>query len=164
MSHKIKRTREETRLWNRVAHRKVHPQLTQRDVYNDYIKQHDEITYEEYKKIIMQFNKYFMNFVIYTGLVVLLPYFLGTFSVIRKESKGYKIDFGHFTKTGEKRMHKNKHSEKYYARFYWNKSSKRYHNKWFKDLFLFKSNRLIRQDLTFAINNHNTIYKYQFYE
>lgn len=164
MPDKIKKTREEIIIQNRVDHKKVHPQLTQKDVYEDFAKENKELTYEEYKKIIIQFNLYFMNYIIYTGYTILLPFFLGTFSVIRKPSKGYKIDFHHFKKTGEYKKHYNKHSERYYARFYWNKSSKRYHNKWFKHLFLFKVNRLIRADLAKAIKNHNTIYKYQLYE
>lgn len=166
MLDKTKKTRSEIVEWNRIAHKKVHPQLTQKDVYENYIKENpkEEITYEEYKKVITQFNWYFMNYVIYTGFTILLPFFLGTFSVIRKASRGYKIDFHHFKTTGERKKHYNKHSERYYARFYWNKSSKRYHNRWFKHLFLFKSNRLIRADLAKAIKNHNTIYKYQYYE
>ena len=101
-----------------------------------------------------------MHYLINTGNRVLLPFFLGTLQVIRKETKGSKIDFDYFKKTGEKRVHKNKHSEKYYAKIFWNRSSKRYHNKWYRQLFLFRPNRLIRADLAKAIKTNNTIYKY----
>lgn len=161
MQDKTKKTREEIMIQNRKDHKKVHPQLTQKDVYNDLDY---DITYEEYKIIITQFNHYLMNYLIHTGNTVALPFFLGTFFVVRGKTKGAKIDFDYYRKTGIKKIHKNKHSEGDYAKLVWNKSSKRYHNKWFKYLFTFKSNRNIRADIANAIKNHNTIYKYQSFE
>ena len=76
MQDKTKKTREEIRIQNRKDHKKVHPQLTQKDVYNDLDY---DISYEEYKVIITQFNHYFMNYLIHTGDTIALPYFLGTF-------------------------------------------------------------------------------------
>lgn len=156
-----KKTREEIIEWNRVAHKKVHPRLTQKDVYEDLMIKIDfDLGFKEYDLLMSKLNEYLMHYLINTGNRVLLPFFLGTLQVIRKETKGSKIDFDYFKKTGEKRVHKNKHSEKYYAKIFWNRSSKRYHNKWYRQLFLFRPNRLIRADLAKAIKTNNTIYKY----
>lgn len=143
---------------NRKDHKKVHPQLTQKDVYDDL---DTDMTYAEYKEMISTFNHYFMKYLIHTGNIVKLPFFLGNMGIMRKLCRGSRIDFDYYRKTGIKKMHKNKHSEGYYGELYWDKNSKRYHNRWLKHLFLFKSNRNIRADIASGIKNHNTIYKYK---
>lgn len=136
------------------------PSLTDYDIYNS-LDDKKGLTYKEYCKIMFAFNLYTMMYLIYTGNILYLPYFLGTIQVIRRKPKKKRIDYGYLRKTGIKRYHTNAHSEGYSARMLWKKLRTRYRNPLLKHVITFRLNRAIKKEIIYAVKHKNTIYKYQ---
>tara|TARA_R110000851_G_scaffold236923_3_gene389600 strand:+ start:2333 stop:2779 length:447 start_codon:yes stop_codon:yes gene_type:complete len=129
------------------------------DAFLNYENPH-KLTKKEFKEICETFNHCLMEAVINTGYIYKLPRKLGTVSIIKEKARkqGY-IDFAHFNKTGEVIRHKNRHSDGYFAKFFWAKSSPYclVANKMF---YKFKPLRFYKRKLARSIIDNNTITKY----
>ena len=133
------------------------------DAFVNYDNKHN-ITWKEFILICKTFNHIIMKAVIETGKQYKLPKALGTIAIIKKRSSRLSyIDFNHFNKTGEVVRHKNKHSEGYYAKFYWDKSAPhcRVSNKM---RIKYVPVRFYKRTLARAIIDNNTISKYFGYD
>jgi hypothetical protein len=93
------------------------------DIYEHYKKTTDNpVDKKTFKRVLMALNTEFMRMIIYEGKEVRMPY-LNMLSVRKTKNKTvHTFDYGHYNKTGEKRLHDNEHSDGYSARFHWTKS------------------------------------------
>jgi len=85
------------------------------DYYRTYPKK-EKVDSKLYRQIVSTFNRLLMEALMETGYEFQLPGRMGTLS-IRKRKGGKLMDFGHYQKTGEKIIQKNRHSHGYYAKF-----------------------------------------------
>lgn len=95
------------------------------DAYRLYKKEEDRPVDEKtYRAIIRECNKEFMRLVIEEGKEMRFPY-LSTLQICKSQKpKKNNYDYGHYNKTGEKRVHENEHSDGFKGRFHWSKGLK----------------------------------------
>lgn len=125
----------------------------------------DIIDEKSYKDIWKCFAKKLIHSLIFEGLCYKLPHRLGTFQIMKKQTKREKrmIDFNATRKHGVTIYHNNKHSDGYYVLMHWNKD---YPIGCFvnKKLFKLKLTRHNSRYLSSSVKEHNTINKYfEFY-
>ena len=133
------------------------------DIFNSYDNPH-KIDKNTFLLILRTFMVLFVKSMVEEGKVYTLPYFLGVLGVRkRKPAKPVYVDYGHYRKTGEKRMHLNFHSNGYIARFKWNKPDLRLPGSTpYKFLLCqdFQASRQTVRYLAKQIREQNTINKY----
>lgn len=119
------------------------------DIFNLYKQTADnQVDKKKFKEVLVALNEEFIRMVVMDGKEVRMPY-LNMLSIRKsKNSKGNHFDYGHFNKTGEKRIFDNKHSDGYSAYFHWKKSQCRIPGKSVYSFEVARSNsRLLAQEM-----------------
>lgn len=91
--------------------------LTILNAYEEFYENKYQLTKSEYKLILKTFNHMLMRYMIETGTAISFPKLLGVLK-INKRQAGEAYDYSYYMKTGKLRIHKNKHSAGYYAKWY----------------------------------------------
>lgn len=136
--------------------------LTIMNAYEEFYENKYELTRAEYRLILKTFNHMLMRYMIETGNAIRFPKLLGLLK-INKRKAGEAFDYKYYMETGKIRIHKNKHSAGYYAKWYWDQSSPRT-NYPFQGLWKFKATRDHNRFLAKQIKEHNYINKYYEYD
>jgi hypothetical protein len=117
------------------------------------------VSADTYEKVSADFNKYLVRYLAHTGKEFDLLGGAGSIYVRKRpvEADNYRINFGHYRKTGKLIEFRNLHSLGYYARFKWNKAKVYLPN---KTLYRFRPAENAKEVLSDYIINKNTILKY----
>jgi len=108
------------------------------DSFIHYKNKH-KVHQDDYINICKTFFHNLLDSMIDTGFFYKLPFHFGYIGLLKgKGSKSY-VDLGHLTKTGEIKLHKNRHTDGYYARFAWMKERNQLSPKNFKYFKFFPS-------------------------
>ena len=94
--------------------------VTLKNFYDEHYK--GNVDWETYRYVIKTFNYLLMKTLIETGDTYKFPKRLGNISIKKHKGGGRFFANNHYTRTGEKKFFKNKHSDGYYARFHWEKN------------------------------------------
>jgi len=107
----------------------LHDELGIKDSYkyyrsNDYTTKDEKVLYDDYRKICYAVNAKIAEKII-EGKQIKLPFNLGQIFIrkVKNNFKHLKFDYAHFNKTGEKSFHLNTHSNKFHAKWFWQKIS-----------------------------------------
>ncbi len=121
------------------------------DFYNNYSQQIKkesvyDVTYEQYKKVVIDYFKFLRDELIENGKELKLPYRLGRLSIIKRkpkvlERKSLRIDFAATRQYDKIIYHLNEHSDGYKYRFYWNKHDCNVMNKTKYELVMTRYNK-----------------------
>ena len=90
----------------------------------DYTTKDEKVLYEDYRKICYAVNKKLAQRML-EGKFIRLPFNLGKVYIrkVKNNFKHLKFDYAYFNKTGEKAFHLNEHSDKFHAKWFWEKIS-----------------------------------------
>jgi hypothetical protein len=135
-----------------------------KDIYKDYIKDKEEdspyyVSYLEFVDIVTMYYKAQMER-IFKGGMFIMPYSLGTLSILKKipkqfKSKHLQIDWQATNKLGKVVHHTNDHSDYYKFTFRWSKINTRCLNKGCYSLVMTRRNK---RHLATLIKGGNTDY------
>lgn len=107
----------------------LHDELGVKYIYKyyrseDYTIEDDKVLYEIFRKICYSINAKIADKML-EGQYIRLPFNLGKFYIkkVKNNFKNLKFDYAHFNKTGQKTFHLNTHSNKFHAKWYWEKIS-----------------------------------------
>lgn len=91
---------------------------------NDYTTKDKKVLYDDYRKICYAVNSKIAEKLL-DGKYIKLPFNLGKLFIkkVKNNFKHLKFDYAHFNKTGEKSFHLNTHSNKFHAKWFWEKLS-----------------------------------------
>jgi len=139
-----------------------------KETYNDFCKKNPtvQLTFDEWRNIIYQFNDQFKIYILETGEKAKLPFGFGDFSINKKKRKKLKtadgkdwvnlpVDWKKSKEKGKIIYNFNYHTEGYFFGWVWFKESVRLKN---SDLWYFKPSRITSRLLSHYINADN---KYQ---
>ena len=115
-----------------------------------------ELPYSETKNILDTYWFVYMQALRESGLAIRLPYPLGHMAVNKAKSNSPPLDWNYYNKTGEKRFHKNRHSDGWYGFFNWYKGIHIPQ----KSLFKFVPSRANKKLLSTEITELDGLYKY----
>lgn len=90
----------------------------------DYTTKDEKVLYDKFRKICYAVNKRIAKKML-EGKYIRLPFNLGKF-YIRKSKNNYKnlkLDYEYYNKTGKITYHLNEHSNKFHAKWFWEKIS-----------------------------------------
>lgn len=127
-----------------------------RDSYNNFCRKHPsvQLTYDQWKNILYDFNESFKEYILETGDKVKFPFGFGEFSIIKKKKKRFvkfvtednvvheltnlPIDWKKTREKGKVIYNFNFHTEGFFFGWYWFKNTVRFKN---VDLWYFKPTR-----------------------
>jgi hypothetical protein len=105
----------------------LHDELGIKDAYKLYrsdTTKDEKVLYDEYRRICYAVNAKIAEKLL-CGKQIKLPFNIGRIFIrkVRNNFKHLKFDYAHFNKTGEKAFHLNIHSNKFHAKWFWEKIS-----------------------------------------
>jgi len=105
----------------------LHDELGVKQIYKyyrseDYTTKDEKVLYEVFRKVCYQVNAKIADKML-AGKYIKLPFNLGKFYIrkVKNNFKNLRFDYSHFNKTGQKAFHLNTHSNKFHAKWYWEK-------------------------------------------
>lgn len=129
------------------------------DLYEAYPNRYN-LTAKVFRAIVETFNKLFIDAIIKTGYAFKLPSNLGIFGVKKYKSK-FKLPMWDVYATDDIKVnYKNRHSEGWQARFFWDKRRIRSARLEFPAIWMLKIPRKATKALSEEIIQNNTITKY----
>jgi len=107
----------------------LHDELGVKQIYKyyrskDYTTKDEKELYEVFRQTCYKVNTKIAEKML-EGKYIKLPFNLGKFYIrkVKNNFKHLKFDYAHFNKTGQKAFHLNTHSNKFHAKWYWEKIS-----------------------------------------
>lgn len=90
----------------------------------DYTTKGEKVLYNEYREICYKVNERIAQSML-QGKYIRLPFNLGKFYIkkVKNNYKHLKLDYAYFNETGKKAFHLNEHSNKFHAKWFWEKIS-----------------------------------------
>ncbi len=133
---------------------------TIRDMYKEYRKINEEVSYVRYKRILDSFNKIILDALLKRSELVKMPCGLGYVCICKYKpktltDKSLSVDYKASAECGKRIYHLNEHSDGYKYRLYWSKQPRVFPDIYKYSLNLVRANKRALAQLIF--NKHDYI-------